>query len=188
MSDTPARDLLHTLATNAARNNRDATVPPTLIFDALREARSTPAEDGPTWRALEHAMKRYLDAEPGSRDWMPVQEALWERDRFHAAEARSTPAEALDPKRVEMWQRLIESRDYAAETGMDDIGDSIECLARWALDDIAAARAAARKEVLDRLAMREVSVGPLDAYSKRSVLEVLDSLSTDTREATDVSE
>ena len=52
----------------------------------------------------------------------------------------------------------------------------------------AEARAAARKEVLDRLAMREVSVGPLDAYSKRSVLEVLDSLSTDTREATDVSE
>ena len=48
----------------------------------------------------------------------------------------------------------------------------------------AEARAAARKEVLDRLAMREVSVGPLDAYSKRSVLEVLDSLSTDTREET----
>ena len=34
---TPARDLLHTLATNAARHNREAIVPPTLIFDALRE-------------------------------------------------------------------------------------------------------------------------------------------------------
>ena len=57
MSDTPARDLLHTLATNAARNNRDATVPPTLIFDALREARSTPAE---TLDPLRSALERLL--------------------------------------------------------------------------------------------------------------------------------
>ncbi len=40
----PARLLLHTLAANAAYNNREAIVPPTLIFDALREARATPAE------------------------------------------------------------------------------------------------------------------------------------------------
>ena len=40
-SRTPARDLLHTLATNAARHNREAIVPPTLIFDALREPSSS---------------------------------------------------------------------------------------------------------------------------------------------------
>ena len=69
----------------------------------------------------------------------------------------------------------------AAPTPLDDLWADI-ILDRPKIE--AEARAAARKEVLDRLAMREVSVGPLDAYSKRSVLEVLDSLSTDTREET----
>jgi hypothetical protein len=41
---TPARDLLYTLATNAARSNREAIVPPTLIYDALREAPPALAE------------------------------------------------------------------------------------------------------------------------------------------------
>jgi hypothetical protein len=76
MSDTPARDLLYTLATNAARNNREATVPPTLIFDALREARSTPAE------ALREALEHVLDvwAAPSPEEFARLHRVLTGHD------------------------------------------------------------------------------------------------------------
>ena len=86
-------------------------------------------EDGPTWRALEHAMKRYLDAEPGNRDWMPVQEALWERDRFHAAEARSTPAEALEAEMIairnEAQARISQRLGGDFERGQRDVAELV---------------------------------------------------------------
>ena len=122
------------------------------------EARSTPAEAlDPLRSALERllavAMTEEEDVSAATQDeWIAAIK------QANDALDGSTPAEALDPKRVEMWQRLIESRDYAAETGMDDIGDSIECLARWALDDIAAARAAARKEVLTPAEIRDLDM------------------------------
>ncbi len=63
----PARLLLHTLAANAAYNNREAIVPPTLIFDALREARSTPAEALDPY--IEH-LQRIQDLQPNALAYM----------------------------------------------------------------------------------------------------------------------
>ncbi len=53
-------------------------------------------EDGSTWRALEQAMRRYLD---GDRDWLKVQEALYQRDRYHAL-STSAGAAPLDVERL----------------------------------------------------------------------------------------